>query len=63
MSAANATKICAKTGLRFDSSLNHSLQTFLHLCDIYWVLAVMTIDNINEMNDKLGHLNVENKIN
>ena len=56
---------CEKTGLHHESSLNYLLHTFLHLSDIAWVLAMITIDTdeMNKMNRILGRQNVINKIN
>ena len=49
-----ANKICEKTGLQLIPSLNYSLHTFLHLNDSYWVLAMIAIDGLDEMNEKYG---------
>ena len=58
-----ARETCDQTGLQLTSSLNYSLYTFLHLCDIHWVLAMIDIDEKREMNEKYGYHNVSNKIN
>ena len=47
-------KLCQNTGLQLISSLNYSLQTFLYTCDIYWVLAMIEIDQVDDIIDKLG---------
>ena len=56
-------KICDKTGLQLSESLNYSLYTFLHLCDVYWVLAMIGIDDIDNLNSKYGRQLSNNKIN
>ena len=52
-------KICDKTGSQFQSSLNYLLHTFLHLCDINWVIDVAEIEIFDE---KYGHQLAKRKI-
>ena len=53
-------RICDKTGLRLTQSFNYSLQTFLYQCDNNWVLAMIEIDGLNDINTKFEH-QIENR--
>ena len=48
------SKLCENTGLQLLSSLNYSLQTFLYTCDLNWVLAMIEIDQVENIIDKFG---------
>ena len=50
----DARTTCQQTGLLLTPSLNYSLYTFLHLYDISWVLAIISIDELNQLNEKYG---------
>ena len=50
------------TGLFFSSSLNYILHTFLFLDDSQWVLAMIDIDGLKDINDKLGYSGANEKI-
>ena len=55
-------KTCDKTGLQLTYSLNYSLHTFLHLSDVYWVLAIIdTVDDSKTLNEKYGTQNTNCK--
>lgn len=51
----NVTGIDKETGLLGTNALNYSLQTYLHLGDDRWVLAMLDIDNLKHLNDTLGY--------
>ena len=53
-------RICDKTGLRLTQSFNYSLQTFLYQCDNNWVLAMIEIDGLNDINTKFEY-QIENR--
>ena len=55
-------KGCEKTGLNSNESLNYSLYTFLHLCDIHWVLAVIDVNDFDAMNEKYGQHGAKRKM-
>ena len=55
-------KICQNTGLPLVSSLNYSLQTFLYTCDLHWVLAMIEIDELENITNKLGHYRAKRKM-
>ena len=38
-----------------------TLQTFLQLCDVYWVLAMIHIDELDTFGEKYGHYIASNK--
>ena len=55
-------KRCDQTGLQLTQSLNYSLHTFLHLSDVYWVLAIIDVDSFDNIQDKYGQQNALRKI-
>ena len=54
--------LCEKTGLQLSPSLNYSLYTFLHLSDLYWVLAMIDVDRSVDIIEKYGHDGANRKI-
>ena len=50
------------TGLQLIQSLNYSLNNFLHFSDVYWVLAMIGIDGIDEIREKPGYETAKRKI-
>ena len=52
-----------ETGLQSTQSLNYSLNTFLHLNDLNWILAVIDIDEFDNIKETLGDYNANRKIN
>ena len=59
---SNNSNTDLNTGLQLASSLNYSLYTFLHLSDTYWVLAMLDIDGLKDINEKLGYQGANDKI-
>ena len=51
------------TGLKQTTSLNYQLQTFLYLQDDRWLLAMIDIDGLADINEKLGYSRANKKIN
>ena len=56
------SKLCKETGLPLTQSLNYSLYTFLHLNDSNWILAMISIDQFDNIKAKLGDSNANRKI-
>ena len=55
--------ICEKTRLQLTTSLNYFLFTLLHLSENDWVLAMIDVDDYENMAKKYGSQRVSNKVN
>ena len=61
-SRKNLNDIDESTGLGLNNSLNYSLKTCLLLEDDKWLLGILDIDNLKNINDKIGYKDANIKI-